>query len=158
MAIYNPHEWTSSYVRYNEGECVDIMQRITGSMLSYIEERDYLSAIKCCDGICDGVSVMAGVNANQYAPMLYSYSYILAELLLFGVGGSRGLQAAIPPLQDALDFAKDCARPGRRTADRARRDVEKIGGMLTDLQNGVSVDTVRRRYCPDFPNDILEGW
>ena len=155
MPIYNPNEWTDSYVKRNERECVDILERLTGAMQDSISERDYRSAIMCCDGICNGLSLMSKNNADQYVPMLYAYSYILAEILLFGVGGSKGIQAAIPPLQDALDFARDCARPGRRTADRARRDAEKIENMLKDLSRGASIDSVRRTYCPDFPNDIL---
>jgi len=155
MPIYNPNEWTDSYVRNNIYECRDILERLTGAMQDSIRQRDYRSAILCCDGICNGLSLMAKQNGDQYAPMLYAYSYVLAEILLFGVGGSKGLQAAIPPLQDALDFARDCARPGRRTADRARRDAEKIENMLKDLSRGASIDSVRRTYCPDFPNDIL---
>ena len=157
MPIYDPHEWTSSYVKYNESECVDILQRLTGAMQDSLREKDFQSVIICCDGICEGLSLMAKQNPNQYAPMLYAYSYMLAEVLLFGIGGSQGLRAAIPPLQDALDFARDCARPGRRTADRARRDVEKIENILRDLNRGVSIDTVRRTYCPDFPRDILDA-
>jgi hypothetical protein len=155
MPIYNPHEWTESYVRNNERECVDILERLNGAMLDSIHQRDYKSAGLCCDGICDGVSLLAKRDPNQYAPMLYGYSFILAEILLFGIGGSGGLRAAIPPLQDALDFAKDCARPGRRTADRAKRDADKIENMLKDLSRGASVDSVRRTYCADFPHDIL---
>ena len=142
MAIINPYEWTTSYVKNNEYECVDVMERFTGAMQEYISDRDYLTAAKCCNTICEGLSLMAQCKPDRYAPMLYSYSYILA---------------AIPPLQDALDFARDCAKPGRRTADRARRDAAKIENMLRDLQRGVSVETIRRTYCPDFPNDILNN-
>lgn len=129
MAITNPSEWTDSYVRYNERECRDILERINGSMKDYVKDRDYRPAIICCNGICDGLSLMAKHNPNEYAPLLYTYSYILAEILLFGIGGSTGLRAAIPPLEDALDFARDCARPGRRTADKARRDVAYAKGF-----------------------------
>ena len=154
MAFVPPNEWTKGYVRQNETECIDIMERFTGAMLEYIAERDYLMAARCCDEICYGCAAMACYDPNRYTPMLYGNSYILAEILLFGIGGTKGLQAAIPPLQDALDYARDCAQPGRRTADRARRDAAKIENMLRDLQRGVSPDTIRRTYCPDFPNDI----
>ncbi len=157
MAIVNPNEWTSQYVRNNEETCVEILKRLAGALQDCVAEKDYRLALQCCDGICNGFSLMAGMNPNAYAPMLYAYSFVLAELCLFGVGGSAGMRAAIPPLEDALDFAKDCAKPGRRTAERAKKDAIKIENMLRDLRNGYSVEQIRRTYCPDFPNDIIDG-
>lgn len=156
MIIYDPREWTDSYVKYHENECVDILLRLTGGLRDLIRDGDYRSAAFICNGMCDGLSLMTKYDPNQYCPMLYGYSFILGELLLFGIGGRDGLRAAIPPLQDALDFARNCARPGRRTADRARQDAIKIENMLKDLSRGMSVDSVRRKYCPDFPQDILD--
>ena len=155
MPIVNPNEWTPAYVRGNEEECIDILERICGGMKECLAGRDYRTALMACDAICNGVSLLCQLNANLYAPMLYAFSYTLAEICMFGVGGSQGMKAAIPPLQDALDFARDCAKPGRRTEERAKRDAIKIENMLKDIEQGLSIDYLKRTYSPDFPYNII---
>lgn len=158
MDRYDPRTWDAGYVRRNERDCVDVLEVMAGGLKECVREGDYATSIQGCDVMCNALSMLAQeCGGDRYAPMLYAYSFILAELCLFGIGGERGLRAGIPPLLDAYDFARSCARPGRRTAERASRDARKMEGMIDALKREEPLSEVRRKYCPDFPYDIING-
>ncbi len=156
MAKTDPAAWSAGYVRRHERQCTEILEMFSAAMQNALKAGEYMAAAQCCNKMCDGLSLLAdNVSADQYAPMLYTYSFILAQIAMFGIGGDRGLQAAIPTLQDAYDFARSCAKPGRRTAQKAAEDAQMIGNLIEDLKNGLSVAAVKEKYCPDFPENLI---
>lgn len=163
MDIPNPNSWSSRYVSSNERECVEILQALTAAMAKALQAGEYLAAAHFCDRACSGFSKMCEfISANQYAPMLYAYSYMLGEITLFGVGSngayaSKAREMALAYFEDAYDFARDCAKPGRRTASRAGQDAEKIQNIVSAIRRGYSSNEIMRSYCPDFPRDILDN-
>ena len=156
MSKMDPGTWSAGYVRRHEKKCVEILEMFSAAMQNALKAGNYLAAGQCCNKMCDGLACMAGaLGGDAYAPMLYTYSFILAQIAMFGVGGERGLQAAAPCLQDAYDYALDCAKPGRRTQQKAKQDAELIWGVLVDLKNGYSVEKIKEKYFPDFPNHLI---
>ncbi len=156
MSKTDPSTWSAGYVQRHERKCVVTLEMFSAAMQKALKEGEYLAAGQCCNKMCDGLSCITGaLGADKYEPMLYTYLFILAQICMFGVGGERGLQAAIPCLQDAYDFAVDCAKPGRRTQSKAKEDVQLIWDIIVDLKNDKSVEEIKNKYFPDFPNHLI---
>lgn len=156
MDKYDPSEWTREFVKRNRRECEEIQQMMTAAICNALTHNDYLAAAQGCDAACTGFATMVNVwGIEQYGGALYTYSFLLAEICIFGMGGENGLKACMPPLQDAYDFACKYIKAGGQTAQKAKRDMEKFASMINDINRGVSVEKLREKYSPDFPEEWL---
>lgn len=152
----DPNKWTKSYVQSYENKCVATLEAMTDAMNRAMRAGDYLAAVQCCDRACNGFVLLCECHGNdKYLPKLYTYSYINAEILLFGVGGDKGIQAAIPNLKDAYDFAVKCSKQVYRIKDKAARDAEKIAGILAEIEKGSSLSSIKNKFDIDFPYDLI---
>ncbi len=156
MSKKDPSTWSASYAKRKERTCMEVLEQLSAGMRDALSAGEYLAAAQCCNKICDGLACLReAISADTYDPMLYTHSFILAQIALFGIGGERGKQAAVPPLLDAYDCACGCAQPGRRTAEKAAEDARMIGDFIEDLKNDTPVETIKNTYCPDFPEHLL---
>ena len=143
-------------MKRKEGFCVEVLERMNGAMQDALSEGDLHAAAHCADKLCEGLMKLTrSVSRERYAPMLYTYSFILAQIALFGVGGERGLAAGIPPLRDAYDFARGCERDGFGNPQKVASDVRLIGGIIDDIEAGRPLDEIKGEYCPDFPDNLI---
>lgn len=157
MDRFDPSKWSSSFVKKHENVCLDLLERFSGAMNGALSESEYLAAAQCCSKLCDGLIKMAEtISADRYEPMFYSYSFILAQIIMFGIGSEQCVMAAIKPLNDAYNYACSCAENGRRTSEKARVDAELIGNVIRDINNKRSVLEIKNTYCPDFPYNIIK--
>jgi len=156
MKKIDPANWTSFFMKRKEGFCVEVLERMNGAMQDALSEGDLHAAAHCADKLCEGLlKLTQSVSRQRYAPMLYTYSFILAQIALFGVGGDRGLAAAVPPLQDAYDFAGRCLNDGFGNAEKVASDLEMIGCVIEDVRSGRPIEEIRNEYCPDFPENLI---
>ncbi len=156
MDKFDPGKWSSSYVKKHEDFCVDVLERMTGAMEGALADGEYMIAAQCCNKACDGLILLAGsVNSAKYTPMFYSYSFVLSQIVLFGLGGEKGLRAAIPSLEDAYEYVLRCLRSGFGVQDKVKRDAELIGSFIEDIKAGMPLASVKNKYCPDFPHNII---
>ena len=156
MKKIDPANWTSFFMKRKEGFCVEVLERMNGAMQDALSEGDLHAAAHCADKLCEGLMKLTqSVSRQRYAPMLYTYSFILAQIALFGVGGDRGLAAAIPPLQDAYDFACKCRSDGFGNPEKVASDLEMIGCVIEDVRSGRPIEEIRNEYCPDFPENLI---
>lgn len=156
----DPNKWTENYVKSYENRCVATLEAMTDAMNRAVKAGDYLAAVQCCDRCCNGFVLLCKCHGNdKYLPKLYTYSYINAEILLFGVvaekGMQQGMKAAIGNLKDAYDFAVKCTKEVYRVKDKAARDAEKIAGILAELEKGSSLSSIKNKFDIDFPYDLI---
>ncbi len=151
MDRYDPSQWNSRFAKNNEKECLEILEAMNAAMKNALSEREYLAAAQCCNKLCDGLICMVEANGDRYAPMFYAYSFILSQICMFGIGGERGLRAAIPPLQDAYEYAEKCSR----NSERAKKDATLIGNVIEALKNGYAPEEVKEKFDIDFPENII---
>ena len=78
--------------------------------------------------------------------------YMAVEVSEFCGNKIRSLENDKKDLENNLKVKEDAE--GYVTICGYKNIYAKIENMLRDLQRGVSPDTIRRTYCPDFPNDI----
>lgn len=158
MDNYDTKQWTDSFVMRNERECVEILEMFTAAMRKSLRAGDYIASIQCCDRICYGLELMCNnIGFNEYLPKLYTYSYIMGEIALFGLGGEKGKEIAKPCFEDAYDFAVKCETLAPRFSTRAKSDLKKIDKILLELKRGTRPLTIKMLCCPDFPKDILNN-
>lgn len=156
MKKIDPANWTPFFMKRKERFCVEVLERMNGAMQDALSEGDLHAAAHCADKLCEGLIKLTGsVSRERYAPMLYTYSYILAQIAMFGVGGERGLAAGISPLRDAYDFARGCERDGFGNSEKVASDVRLIGGIITDIESGRPLEEIKDEYCPDFPENLI---
>lgn len=131
---------------------MEVLEAMNAAMKNAASEGEFLAAAQCCNKLCDGLICMVEAHgADKYAVMFYTYSFILSQICMFGIGGERGLRAAIPPLQDAYDYAEKCSR----FSERAKDDAELIGTVISALKNGYSPEEIKERLEIDFPENII---
>lgn len=156
MKKIDPANWTSFFMKRKEGFCVEVLERMNGAMQDALSAGDLHAAAHCCDKLCEGLMKLTqSVSRERYAPMLYTYSFILAQIAMFGVGGEKGLRAALPPLEDAYDFACRCASNGFGKPEKVKSDVRLIGGIIDDIKSGRQIEEIKDEYCPDFPDNLI---
>jgi len=156
MKKIDPANWTSFFMKRKLAFCLAHPASMNGAMQDALSEGDLHAAAHCADKLCEGLlKLTQSVSRQRYAPMLYTYSFILAQIALFGVGGDRGLAAAVPPLQDAYDFAGRCLNDGFGNAEKVASDLEMIGCVIEDVRSGRPIEEIRNEYCPDFPENLI---
>lgn len=156
MDKYDPSKWTREFVKRNRRECEEIQQMMTAAICNALAHNDYLAAALACDKACTGFAIMGSVwGVEQYGGPLYTYSFLLAEISMFGGLGDDWVKSGMAPLQDAYDFACKYISAGGRTSQKARKDAETFTNMINDIKRGVSVKELKEKYSPNFPEEWL---
>lgn len=156
MDKFDPSEWTREFVKRNRRECEEIQQMMTAAIHKALAHKDYVAAWQGCNKACDGFAIMANVfGIEQYGAPLYTYSYLLAEIAIFGIGGEAGLKDGIASLQDSYDFACKYIESGGQISKKAKQDAERCTNMINDIKKGFSIAELWKKYSPDFPDKWL---
>ncbi len=149
----NPHTWNFAYVKEHQWECVDTLEWLTACLQTALGHRGYSGAIEICNQICAGFDIMVSVfGVQQYGGGRYTYSFLLAEIAMFGIGSEN----SIPLLEIAHNYAFDYIKSGGSKTEKAKKDMEMFANMIRDVQHGLSLMEVRRKYDDTFPDRWLE--
>ncbi len=127
----NPYKWNSTYVKENQEKCRDTLEWLTAWLQNALSARRYSAALEICNWICAGTDIMVGAfGIQKYGGMRYTYSFLLAEIAMFGIGGEKGKDAAISLLEVAHSYVCDYIRFSGLTTEKAEKDAEMFEGMI----------------------------
>lgn len=151
----NPFAWTQDYVSDNEKSCVSVLMEDLQTLKVQLKKKKFADAVENLEAIVHGLAMLCAIDEDcdeYYSAPLYSNSYALAKVYLFGL---EDLERGVPSLEKACEAAAHCAAfPSR--ADMARGDLAVMEEVLADFRAGRSLAKIRKELFRHFPKDILE--
>ena len=148
---YNPFKWSEEYVLTHTNECSDDLLMLLDVSIKLVHENNLADAETGFMHVIYGLDRLSNVDPYFYNPFFYSNCFALAKIYAFGMDKR---EEALSHLRMASDRCLTCTKTDYPDYEKARRDHAVILQMLTDLENGMSLQEFKRLYSGDFPNDI----
>ena len=151
----DPFVWTQDYVNDNEQPCVNVLMEGLQTLKTQLKKKKFADAAENLEAIVHGLKMLCAIDADcdeYYSASLYSNSYALAKVYLFGLEDE---EKGVPALEKACEAAAHCAAFPSRT-DMARSDLAVMEDVLADFRSGRPLAKIRKELFRHFPKDILE--
>jgi len=151
----DPFVWTQDYVNDNEKPCVKVLMEGLQTLRLQLKKKKFADAAQNLEAIVHGLAMLCAIDEDcdeYYSAPLYSNSYALAKVYLFGLEDE---EKGVPALEKACEAAAHCAAfPSR--ADMARGDLAVMEEVLADFRAGRPLVKIRKELFRHFPKEILE--
>lgn len=148
MDRHDPNQWTKEFVLENKDFCIRVIKDHNNQVIDHLKKGEHKLSIVGLDRIMNGLVTM--INAGyDYRSQVCFFSWIEANIMLFGNLEDAPEQNRIKTAKDALLDAKDFAKD-----ETTKKTISEI---INDINKGYSLSTLASKYAEDFPDFETEA-
>lgn len=142
MDRHDPNQWTKEFVLENKDFCIRAIKDHNNQVIDHLKKGEHKLSIVGLDRIMNGLVTM--INAGyDYRSQVCFFSWIEANIMLFGNLEDASEQNRIKTAKDALLDAKDFAKD-----ETTKKTVSEI---IDDINKGYNLSSLANKYAQDFP-------
>ena len=142
MDRHDPNQWTKEFVLENKDFCIRVIKDHNNQVIDHLKKGEHKLSIVGLDRIMNGLVTM--INAGyDYRSQVCFFSWIEANIMLFGNLEDAPEQNRIKTAKDALLDAKDFAKD-----ETTKKTISEI---INDINNGYNLSALANKYAQDFP-------
>lgn len=142
MDRHDPNQWTKEFVLENKDFCIRVIKDHNNQVIEHLKKDEHKLSIVGLDRIMNGLVTM--INAGyDYRSQVCFFSWIEANIMLFGNLEDASEQNRIKTAKDALLDAKDFAKD-----ETTKKTISEI---INDINNGYNLSALANKYAQDFP-------
>ena len=138
---YSSSLWTPLYVAENEQQCVSVVSEYNKAAIDSLKQHSFNDGQEGLKNAAKCLLKMAEYDAEKYEPQLYITLYAIGKVSAFGQNDREQARASLAACRR---IAEKCARPERKGAPRAEKELTVIPVSYTHLD-------VYKRQVHDIP-------
>lgn len=148
---YSPSLWSPLYVAENEQQCVLVVSEYNKAAIDSLKQHSFNDGQEGLKNAAKCLLKMAEYDAEKYEPQLYITLYAIGKVLAFGQNDREQARASLAACRR---IAEKCARPERKGAPRAEKELTVIRRIISDFESDMTMDQLREKYGKNFPADL----
>lgn len=148
---YSPSLWSPLYVAENEQQCVSVVSEYNKAAIDSLKQHSFNDGQEGLKNAAKCLLKMAEYDAEKYEPQLYITLYAIGKVSAFGQNDREQARASLAACRR---IAEKCARPERKGAPRAEKDLTVIRRIISDFESDMTMDELREKYGKNFPADL----
>lgn len=148
---YSPSLWTPLYVAENEQQCVSVVSEYNKAAIDSLKQHSFNDGQEGLKNAAKCLLKMAEYDAEKYEPQLYITLYAIGKVSAFGQNDREQARASLAACRR---IAEKCARPERKGAPRAEKELTVIRRIISDFESDMTMDELREKYGKNFPADL----
>ena len=148
---YSPSLWSPLYVAENEQQCVSVVSEYNKAAIDSLKQHSFNDGQEGLKNAAKCLLKMAEYDAEKYEPQLYITLYAIGKVSAFGQNDREQARASLAACRR---IAEKCARPERKGAPRAEKELTIIRRIISDFESDMTMDELREKYGKNFPADL----
>lgn len=148
---YSPSLWSPLYVAENEQQCVSVVSEYNKAAIDSLKQHSFNDGQEGLKNAAKCLLKMAEYDAEKYEPQLYITLYAIGKVSAFGQNDREQARASLAACRR---IAEKCARPERKGAPRAEKELTVIRRIISDFESDMTMDELREKYGKNFPADL----
>lgn len=148
---YSPSLWSPLYVAENEQQCVSVVSEYNKAAIDSLKQHSFNDGQEGLKNAAKCLLKMAEYDAEKYEPQLYITLYAIGKVSAFGQNDREQARASLAACRR---IAEKCARPERKGAPRAEKELTVIRRIISDFESDMTMDQLREKYGKNFPADL----
>ena len=148
---YSPSLWSPLYVAENEQQCVSVVSEYNKAAIDSLKQHSFNDGQEGLKNAAKCLLKMAEYDAKKYEPQLYITLYAIGKVSAFGQNDREQARASLAACRR---IAEKCARPERKGAPRAEKELTVIRRIISDFESDMTMDELREKYGKNFPADL----
>lgn len=148
---YSPSLWSPLYVAENEQQCVSVVSEYNKAAIDSLKQHSFNDGQEGLKNAAKCLLKMAEYDAEKYEPQLYITLYAIGKVSAFGQNDREQARASLAACRR---IAEKCARPERKGAPRAEKELTVIHRIISDFESDMTMDELREKYGKNFPADL----
>lgn len=148
---YSPSLWSPLYVAENEQQCVSVVSEYNKAAIDSLKQHSFNDGQEGLKNAAKCLLKMAEYDAEKYEPQLYITLYAIGKVSAFGQNDREQARASLTACRR---IAEKCARPERKGAPRAEKELTVIRRIISDFESDMTMDELREKYGKNFPADL----
>jgi|GEM_PF-3497256 len=148
---YFPSLWSPLYVAENEQQCVSVVSEYNKAAIDSLKQHSFNDGQEGLKNAAKCLLKMAEYDAEKYEPQLYITLYAIGKVSAFGQNDREQARASLAACRR---IAEKCARPERKGAPRAEKELTVIRRIISDFESDMTMDELREKYGKNFPADL----
>lgn len=148
---YSPSLWSPLYVAENERQCVSVVSEYNKAAIDSLKQHSFNDGQEGLKNAAKCLLKMAEYDAEKYEPQLYITLYAIGKVSAFGQNDREQARASLAACRR---IAEKCARPERKGAPRAEKELTVIRRIISDFESDMTMDELREKYGKNFPADL----
>ena len=148
---YSSSLWTPLYVAENEQQCVSVVSEYNKAAIDSLKQHSFNDGQEGLKNAAKCLLKMAEYDAEKYEPQLYITLYAIGKVSAFGQNDREQARASLAACRR---IAEKCARPERKGAPRAEKELTVIRRIISDFESDMTMDELREKYGKNFPADL----
>ena len=148
---YSPSLWSPLYVAENEQQCVSVVSEYNKAAIDSLKQHSFNDGQEGLKNAAKCLLKMAEYDAEKYEPQLYITLYAIGKVSAFGQNDREQARASLAACRR---IAEKCARPERKGAPRAEKELTVIRRIISDFESNMTMDELREKYGKNFPADL----
>lgn len=148
---YSPSLWSPLYVAENEQQCVSVVSEYNKAAIDSLKQHSFNDGHEGLKNAAKCLLKMAEYDAEKYEPQLYITLYAIGKVSAFGQNDREQARASLAACRR---IAEKCARPERKGAPRAEKELTVIRRIISDFESDMTMDELREKYGKNFPADL----
>ena len=148
---YSPSLWSPLYVAENEQQCVSVVSEYNKAAIDSLKQHCFNDGQEGLKNAAKCLLKMAEYDAEKYEPQLYITLYAIGKVSAFGQNDREQARASLAACRR---IAEKCARPERKGAPRAEKELTVIRRIISDFESDMTMDELREKYGKNFPADL----
>lgn len=148
---YSSSLWSPLYVAENEQQCVSVVSEYNKVAIDSLKQHSFNDGQEGLKNAAKCLLKMAEYDAEKYEPQLYITLYAIGKVSAFGQNDREQARASLTACRR---IAEKCARPERKGAPRAEKELTVIRRIISDFESDMTMDELREKYGKNFPADL----
>lgn len=148
---YSPSLWSPLYVAENEQQCVSVVSEYNKAAIDSLKQHSFNDGQEGLKNAAKCLLKMAEYDTEKYEPQLYITLYAIGKVSAFGQNDREQARASLAACRR---IAEKCARPERKGAPRAEKELTVIRRIISDFESDMTMDELREKYGKNFPADL----